>query len=204
VKEYEGRRCLELLRQWQEEDATAEVVDFLYSKLDMLPVAELTRQFQRVQRQSQDDGLARRLAHGRLVMLNRGMNLLQALEAIFVLSEEKLLQEVQAACARYGHLAAQIEQQLAEMDSPLYAYVPHQLLAQRNMLVMNALGVSGADSPVDGPAHRSWRVVQPTEPLRPFAEHVVEGYQELVSPSHNNPRGERFVDRSERDETSSR
>ena len=194
VKEYEGRRCLELLRDWQEGD-TASVIAFLHRKLDMLPFADLTRQIQEVS----DEGLARRLVHGRLVLLNRGMNLMQALDAIFALSDELLLREVREECAQLEHQPEQIEQQLAEMDTLLYAYVPHQMLAQLNMIVMNALGVNVASNSSDLPGHRSWRVLAPIEPLHPYAEHVVEGYQELVAPTHNTIRDVRFVDRQEGD-----
>jgi hypothetical protein len=161
----------------------------------MLPFADLTRQIQEVS----DEGLARRLIHGRLVLLNRGMNLMQALDAIFALSDEMLLREVREECVQLDHQPEQIVQQLAEMDTLLYAYVPHQVLAQLNMIVMNALGVNVATSSSDLPGHRSWRVVAPIEPLHPYAEHVVEGYQELVAPTHNNVRDARFVDRRERD-----
>jgi hypothetical protein len=197
VKEYEGKRCLELLRLWQQED-TAGVVDFLQHKLDMLPMAQITQQYAEAYHLQHDDGLAQRLAHGRLIMLNRGFNLMQALDAIFAISEDALLEEVRAACKQYGHLSEQITQQLEEMDSPLYAYVPNQALAQRNMLVMNELGINVAFRPSDLPGQRSWRVLPATEPLSPYAEHVVEGYQELTAPFHNNIKGERFVDRPER------
>ena len=199
-KEYEGGLCLELLRKWQEGD-TASVVDFLNRRLDMLPLADITRKMHEMQQERRDDGLLERLAHGRLVMLNRGMNLMHLLDALFVLSEEKLLQAVQDACVQYGHTPEQIIQQSQEMDSPLYAYVPHQSLAQQNMLVMNTMGVEGLVLPDDAPGHRSWRVVQPTEPNSPLAEHVVEGYQELVTPTHNNLKSDRFVDRPEPDES---
>lgn len=198
VKEYEGKRSLELLRLWQQKDA-ASVVEFLQHKLDMLPVAPITQQYAEAYHLQQDDGLAQRLAHGRLIMLNRGFNLIQALDAIFTLSEDTLADEVRAACAQYGHLPEQIVQQLEEMDLPLYAYVPNQALAQRNMLVMNELGINVAFRPSDLPGQRSWRVLPATEPLSPYAEHVVEGYQELTAPSHNNIKGERFVDRPEID-----
>ncbi len=197
VKEYEGRRCLELLRLWQQGD-TASVVDFLQHKLDMLPLAQITRQYSEAHYLQRNGGLAPRLAHGRLIMLNRGFNLMQALDAIFILSEDALSGEVCAACERYGHLPEQIEMQLEEMDAPLYSYVPNQLLAQRNMMVMNMLGINVTLRPADLPGQRSWRVLPPTEPLGPYAEHVVEGYQELISPFHNNITGERFVDRPER------
>ena len=198
VKEYEGKHCLELLRAWQQEGDTASVVAFLYHKLDMLPLAEITRQIEDVR---QDDNLARRLMHGRSVMLNRGMNLMQALDDIFSLTHYELARTVGEACAQSGHLPDQIPLQLEDLDSPLYSYVPHQVLAQRNMVVMNKLGINSADKPEDLPGHRTWRVVTPTEPLQPYAEHVVQGYQELTSPSHNNVKGRRFVDRPEESDT---
>jgi hypothetical protein len=199
VKEYEGKRCLELLRLWQQED-TASVVDFLQHKLDMLPVAQITQQYSEAYHLRQDDGLAQRLAHGRLIMLNRGFNLMQALDAIFALSDDALSEEVRATCEQYGHLPEQIAQQLEEMDSSLYAYVPNQALAQRNMLVMNELGMNVVFRPSDLPGQRSWRILPATEPLSPYAEQVVEGYQELTAPFHNNITRERFIDRPEHDE----
>lgn len=125
---------------------------------------------------------------------------MQALDAIFALSEDDLIVEVQFACAHYGHNPAQIEQQLAEMEVPLYSYMPHRLLAQQNMLVMNKSGVNIMVLPTDLPGERSWKVAIPAEPLQPFAEHLIEGYLELVSPSHNNLMRHRFVDRPERSE----
>jgi hypothetical protein len=196
ITRYEGHYCLELLRLWQEED-TASVVAFLHRKLDMQPLAEITRQFHEARRLHNDDGLANRLMHGRKVLLDRGMNLMQALDAIFRLAEEELFKEVRAACEQYGHLPEQIEQQQKEMNSPLYAYVPNQVLAQRNMTVMNKLGVNVTFRPSDLPGRRSWRVVTPTEPLSPYAEHIVVGYQELIAPWHNNIRSVSFVDRPE-------
>ena len=199
VKEYEGRRCLELLRQWQQGD-TASVLSFLQHKLDMLPLAQITQQYSEARQLQSDDGLAQRLAYGRLIMLNRGVNLMQALDAIFVLSDDALSGEVSEACKCYGHLPEQIEQQLEEMKAPLYSYVPNQALAQRNMMVMNMLGINGTLRPSDLPGQRSWRVLPSTEPLSPYADQVVEGYQELTSPFHNNIKGERFVDHPEHSE----
>jgi len=198
-KEYEGGLCLELLRQWQGGD-TPGVVDFLSRRLDMLPLADITRQVHEIQQEQRNDGLLERLIHGRMVMLNRGMNLMHLLDALFVLSEEELLQAVKDACVQYGHTPEQVTQQLQEMDAPLYSYVPHQSLVQQNMLVMNTMGTEVLILPDDAPGQRSWRVVQPTEPNSPLAEHVVEGYQELVSPSHNNKNADRFVDRPEPDD----
>ena len=84
------------------------------------------------------------------------------------------------------------------MNAPLYSYVPNQVLAQRNMLVMNKLGVNLTTHPSDRSGTRTWRVVVPTEPLGPYAEQVVEGYLELVAPTHYNITGKQFVDRPER------
>ncbi len=196
TKEYEGGLCLELLQKWQKGD-TASVVAFLTRRLDMLPIADITRQIH--EENQRGDGLLERLVHGRLVMLNRGMNLMHLLDAIFKLSEEDVLKAVRDACVQYGHTPEHIRQQLQEVDSPLYAYVPHQSLAQRNMLVMNAVGIDVLEKPDDLPGQRSSEVEPSTEPNGPFAEQVIEGYQELVSPSHNNKNADRFVDRPEPD-----
>lgn len=200
ITRYEGRYCLELLQRWQEGD-TADVVEFLHRKLDGFPFADLTRQIHEARYHHKDDGLERRLIHGRLILLNRGMNLMQALNGIFALPEDKLIGEVQEACMQYGHHPDQLERQLAELESPLYSYIPHQVLAQRNMAVMNKSGVNIMGQPTDQPGQRSWRVLKPTEPPGPYAEHVIEGYQELVSPTHNNIKADRFVDRPERSAT---
>ena len=199
VERYEGRYCLDLLQRWQAGE-TADVIAFLHGKLDGFPFVELTHQIMDAKTaRSADDGLVRRLVHGRLTLLNRSMNLMQALDAIFVLPEDDLRNEVQAACVHYGHSPSQIEHQLAEMENPLYSYVPHKLLARRNMLVMNTLGVKVMTLPTDRPGERTWKVTVPTEPRPSFAVHMIAGYQELVSPSHNNIMGHRFVDRPEKD-----
>ncbi len=197
IRRYDGRYCLELLRGWQEGD-TAEVVDFLNRKLDVMPFGGLTRQIQEARHEHKNDGLTRRLEHGRLILLNRGMNLMQALDAIFALPEDELLMEVQVACAQYGHHPDQIGRQLAELETPLYAYVPHQVLAQRNMIVMNQMGISVVTKPVDQPGQRTWRVLAPTMSPGSFAELAVEGYIALTLPNHNNVRKLRFVDLPER------
>ncbi len=197
IERYEGEHCLKLLRGWQEGD-TSEVVAFLQRKLDMLPFAELTHQIHEARQLGGDYGLSRRLVHGRAILLNRGMNLMQALDAIFALSEEELLKEVQAACIHYGHTPGQVEQQLAEMKTPLYSYLRHPALAQRNMAVMNKMGVNVTLKPDDQPGLRSWRVQEPVEPMPPYAEHIIAGYQELTLPAHNNLLGLRFIDHPER------
>lgn len=187
IKRYEGQHCLQLLRLWQEEEDTASVVEFLQRKLDTLPVAALTRQLHEARHVHKNDGLAQRLVHGRLILLNRGNNLMHVLDAICVPSEEDLHKEVQAACERYGHLPHQIAQQQEGLNSPLTAYISHQALAQRNMAEMNRLGVQVAFRPSDLPGQRSWRVVAPIEPMSPYAEHIVMDYQEMtptLTPPH--------------------
>lgn len=196
IRRYEGRRCLELLRAWQE-GHNAEVVAFLTTKLDMLPFTDITAQLEAAHRQQGAQALAERLQHGRLVLLNRGMNLLHALEALFSLSDEALLIEVRSACQQYNHAPGQIEAQLAETEAPLYTYRPHQLLAQQNMVVMNRLDVDVLAQPADMPGERTGRADPPTEPLAPFAEQVIDGYLALRAPLYNNRRGVRFVDRIE-------
>jgi hypothetical protein len=201
IERYEGIYCLQLLLRWQKGE-TADVVDFLQRKLDMMPFADLTRQISEARLHHVDDGLAHRLRHGRGVLLNRGMNLMQALDAIFALSEEQLVREVRAACEQYDHRPAQIEQQVADVQADLYAYVPSQLLAQRNIEVMNKMGVQVMHKPSDQPGNRSWRVLEPSVPPGPFAEQVIDGYVELTAPQHNNPAGYvRFVDQPERSDT---
>ncbi len=196
IPRYEGRQCLELLQSWQQGEI-ADVVAFLNQKLDMLPFADLTRRIHEAQQQGQEDGLAQRLIHGRHILLNRGMNLMQALDVIFALPEDELVRQVQAACAQYGHRPEQIEQQLVDMDGPLYTYMPHQSLAQRNMVVMNKMGVNVTSKPADRPGHRSWRVLEPTVPTGPYAQQIIEGYLELTSPLFNNIKDDRFIDHPE-------
>ena len=202
AKEYDGRLCLELLQKWQEGD-TSSVIRFFNSKLDLLPIGDITQQVHEVYQQHLDDGTLERLMHGRQTLLNRGIHLTRLLEALFALPDDDLIKAVQDACVRYGHTPEQIAQQLQEIDSPLFAYVPHPLLAQRNMLVMNAVGTEALVTPVDLPGHRSWRVVKPTAERDnpPYAEHVVTGYQELVSSKHNNLSDSGFVDKTEPDES---
>ena len=197
IRRYDGYYCLQLLQHWQEGD-TVGVVDFLNRKLDMLPYADLTRQIHEARHKHKNDGLARRLAHGRLVLLNREVNLVQALDAIFTMPEDILIKEVQLVCAQLGHDPGQIEKQLAEMETPLYTYVPHPALAQHNMIMMNKLGVNVMGLPTDQPGERSLRVLEPKMPLHPFAEHLVEDYVALTLPNHNNIRRLRFVDLPER------
>lgn len=193
IRRYEGRRCLELLRTWQE-GRSSDVVAFLHYKLDMLPFADLTAQIEEARSQQGDERLAQRLEHGRMVVLNRGMNLMHALDAIFSLSRDDLLGEIRPACEQYGHTPAQIEQQLADMETAIYTYRPHQLLARQNMIAMNKLDVEVLSQTTDQPGERSRRVLPATEALAPFAEQVIDGYLPLLAPMYNNPLGVRFVD----------
>ncbi len=196
IRRYEGHHCLELLRAWQE-GRSSDVVAFLTMKLDMLSFTDITTQLEEARGQQEAQALADRLQHGRLVLLNRGMNLLHALEALFSLSDEALLIEVRSACQQYNHTPAQIEAQLAEAETPLYTYRPHQLLAQQNMMVMNRLDVDVLTQPADLPGERTEHTTSSTEPLAPFAEQVINGYLTLCAPLYNNRRGVRFVDRVE-------
>jgi hypothetical protein len=190
---YEGQRCLELLERWQTGES-AGVVAFLQRKLETLPFADITRQ---IEAQSREDGaraLVERLEHGRLVLLNRGMNLLQALEPLCTFPEQRLLDEVRAACAHYGHQPDQIRHQLVEREAVRSAFVLHPALAQRNMRVMDQLGVQITTDAPDQPGQRTWRVAKRTMPEGPYAEQVIRGYVALTSPWQNNPIGRRLLD----------
>ena len=175
---YEGQRALELLRDWQEEDSSG-VVTFLELKLDYAPFGEITRAFEAAAKRG-DGAFMRRLAHGRNVLLTRTQTLVRALKTIFALPSDRLFREVRAACAHYGHTFEQCTAQLAEMQTPLYSYVPHPALARRNMLLMNTLGVRVADNDADRPGRRTTFVQRPTMPQYAYAEHVVVGATTMV------------------------
>lgn len=192
IRRYEGVQCLNLLADWQAGDTTG-VIAFMQNKLDMQPFAEFTRQLQAAWQQG-NIPLAQRLEHGRRVLLDRGYNLHAALDGIFALRQPDLMTAVQQACAQIGHTAAQIERQLSDMTTPPYAFTPHRMLAQRNMQIMNTVGVNALDRPQDEPGRRTWRVENPTMP-GPFASTPIYGYREMTSPRYNNPRHTRFVDR---------
>jgi len=194
IRRYEGQRGLELLQTWQT-GKCAEVVTLLMRKLDMFPFAIITTQIEAARIQQGNETLAQRLEHGRSVALNRGMNLLRALEAIFSLDQETLLKEVRPACKQAGHTPAQIAAQLAEFESPLYAYRPHQLLAQRNMVVMNKLGEDVLAPDTDWTSERSRRADLSNGPEAPLASQTIDGYIPLLAPWHNNVRQVRFTDR---------
>jgi hypothetical protein len=170
---YEGRYALELLQQWQE-GVTTNVVEFLELKLDNAPLSLITRNIEAAL-QADDQMHARRLVHGRMILLNRMYNLVSALRTIFALPSNRLMREVREACAQYGHSIEQCQEQLAEMDSPIYTFVPHPALARRNMRLMNALGVKITNNAADRPGRRTATVQRPAMPQYAYADYVVVG-----------------------------
>lgn len=183
---YEGRRCLELLRDWQH-GATAEVVAFLQEKLDPRDFAGLTRQRQAAIGAG-DMAVAERLAHGRAALLNRGLNLYASLAAIFELADDELMLQVREACARYGHAPEAIAAQLDVYGAPVYSYVPHPQLARLNMVVMNALGVRVMADAADRPGHRTDAVSASAMPATPYADEALPGEMDFSNMRHNNPK----------------
>src|SRR5262249_11238355 len=113
IHRYEGHRALQLLAAWQN-GATADVVAFLQARLDLLPYADITRQWQDAV-QDGNEQRASTLHHGRLILLSRDINLTAALDAIFTPQLADLLRQVRAASERLGHTPEQINQQLAAM-----------------------------------------------------------------------------------------
>lgn len=194
LERYEGQDVLEKLRGWQAGE-TAPVVDFLQRKLDMQPFAEITRLLHEAEQR--DGNESRRLAHGRMILLNRAYTLLAALEAIFALSEAEMIVRVQRACADLGHTPEAIDGEIALLLTPEFAFIPHHDLARRNMLVMNHIGARASSVPGDRPGERTWRVVTPELPPGPYAQIAIADYYQLTSPAHNNLLGHRFVDRPE-------
>ena len=187
IQRYEGGYCLELLRDWQQ-GRTADVVAFIHRKLDRLPFAELTQGIEAAILAA-DAALVRRLTSGRIVLLNRNVNLSHALDAIFALDPARLRAEVRAACARFGHTPDDIDRQQQELRSELYGYAPSAALARRNMLLMNRLGPQVMDADGDRPGERTYRVQPPASPVRSYAESAIPGEMTLTSMAWNNPRG---------------
>jgi hypothetical protein len=196
IRRYAGERSLELLQAWQEGD-NAGVVAFLLQTLEIQSIADFTAQIDRAQQHGAGQGALQRLEQGRQIQLNRGINLMHALEAISALSPVRLLDEVRQACERYGHTPAQLQEQLAAMATPVYTYRPHALLAQKNMTVMNHLDMDGLARGIEGPHAQAWLFKAPEQPRAPFAEQIIPGYLQMLAPQFNNVRGVRFVDRSE-------
>ncbi len=182
VHRYEGQHALELLEGWQQGEV-AQVVAFLQARLDLMPFADITAQWQAAV-QAGDEPRATRLQHGRLNLLNRGFNLHAALDAIFALSLPELLEQARAAGEQLGHAPARIGQQIAEMATAPYLYYPHPDLARRNMLVMNALGVRVTDNRADQPGNRTWKVEDTSLPATPYAQTLIAGALELLPAPH--------------------
>jgi hypothetical protein len=194
---YEGARGLILLRDWQETGTSAEVVAFLQRRLDMLDFALITRQLEQARAREPGGDQERRLAHGQQILLNRHANLQATLEPIFALAADQLRADVQAAVERLGHTPDQIKSQLRDLTTPLYAFVQHPALVQRNMRLMGGLGVRLTADATDRPGGRTWRVAAPTTPDPPYAEQVISGYVALTGPWQNNLGGVRFSARPE-------
>jgi hypothetical protein len=91
------------------------------------------------------------------------------------------------ACAQHGHTVPQIEAQLAALQPPLYGYVRHPALAERNMLLMNSIGVRTTDNDADWSGRRTWLVQVPPPLGRSYAGQVIIGATTLVSGWSNNP-----------------
>jgi energy-converting hydrogenase A subunit M len=195
-RRYEGERCLELLRTWQM-GCSSEVIAFLLAKLDMSSFAQFTAQIEEARQRSADNILTRLLERGRLLQLNRGINLVHALETISALNEEDLLAEVSTACAQYSHTPAQIEAQLAETATPLCSFRPHAALAQRNMVLMNRVDANVFAQIAESSSAHFWDLKSPDRSEPAFAEQVISGYLPMLAPVYNNLRGVRFVDRPE-------
>lgn len=186
IARYEGGASLQALRAWQQGDEVT-VSAFLERKLDGMGFATLSRRL-REARAAGDTAQAARLAHGRIVLLNRAYNLDAALDAIFAAAPDEAARQVNEASGRYGHTPDEIERQLTDFKTPLYSYAPHPALARRNMQVMNRLGVRGADSDADRPGERTVNVQAPTPPLAPYAQETIPNEHTLSSMADNNPK----------------
>jgi hypothetical protein len=176
IPRYEGRRCLELLRLWQQ-GQHAEGVAFLLSQLDKFSFADATARIDAAREQQADKTLIQHLEYGRLVVLHRHINLLLALEALFTSAPDEQLKEIRRACEHYGHTPTQIEAQLAELETPLYAYRSHPLLAQQNMAMMNRLEIEVLSVASHQPGERFRQARTYATLAAPFAEQVIAGYQ---------------------------
>ncbi|MFI5271675.1 MAG: hypothetical protein ACHQ4H_01410 [Ktedonobacterales bacterium] len=185
IRRYEGVLCLELLAGWQR-GQSANVVAFLHRKLDMLPLTEVTIQIEQAHAAA-NERLVRRLMHGRGTMLNRTFTLYRAFDAIFGSEPHALMAEVTAICRDFGHTPEGISAQLAQVTSPVFAFVLHPDLARRNMLVMNALGVAISDNAADRPGDRTPLVEAGMRPVAPYAQVMIPGEMTLTSMAWNNP-----------------
>lgn len=178
IPRYEGSRCLEILRLWQQ-GQNAGAVAFLLSKLNRFSFVEATAEIDTARVRQANEALIRYLEYGRLVVLHRHMNLLLALETLFSSSPDEGPREIRRACERYSHTPAQIEAQLAELEAPMYAYLSHPLLARQNMTVMNRLEMEVLPDTAHQPGERFQQARSYAALAAPFAEQVIAGYQPL-------------------------
>lgn len=193
VDRYEGRTCLALLQRWQTGEH-ADVVAFLQRKLDALSFAAITRQIEAAR--GDDARVAAptvRLEHGRLVLLNRGFNLLHALHPVFTLPSAEVAAQVRAACEHSGYTLAHITEYLRALETPLYAPLRHPALSQRNMLLMDRVGVHTltAEEGTAPPHEHSMPAAALASVTQPYTVRVIPGYMTLTAPEHNNPAGAR-------------
>jgi hypothetical protein len=182
---YDHRLALDLLDGWQRGQTLA-VVEFLEAKLDMQPFLPVARELEAAEVTGDADG-ARRLRHGLQVLLNRAHNLYAALDAIFGLPREGLLDEVRGACAQFGHTPDEIRTEREWLATPPYSYVPHAELSRRNMLVMNRLGVAITSELADRPGGRTARVLPGKPPLPAYAENPLPHETEFTPPPYSTP-----------------
>ncbi len=176
---YEGVRCLELLREWQN-GKSAGVVAFIHRRLGDHPYGELTARIEEAQHAG-DTPLAHRLVSGRAVLLNRTITHSHALDAIFALDPMRAGDDISAYCADVGLTPAEIDRRLADLQTLLYSFAPNGPLARRNMLLMNHLGQRIMSAAGDHPGERTERVLSPTSPEPSYAEEVITGQMTLVS-----------------------
>ena len=186
IPRYEGGASLRTLLAWQQGDE-ASVVSFLERKLDGLAFAPLSQRLQEA-RQSGDVAVAERLAHGRMILLNRAHNLTSLLDTLFSAPPGEMTSAVQEEAARLGHAPADIQRQLEDFKDPLYSYAPHPALARRNMQIMNRLGVRLTATEADHPGERTERVESSESPLPSYAQETIAGERTLSSMADNNPR----------------
>lgn len=181
IERYEGVQALRVLAAWQRGDI-ADAVEFLQWKLDALPFGNITRQM--VARRDAPEVVAR-LEHGRRVLLNRGLTLMLALDAIFMLPAEECVNAASAAASSYGYTPEAIAHELAQTKSPLFQQVRHPDLARRNMLAMNRLGEWVTSTPVNRPGDRTDRVAAPTMPYGPYAQQHIVGERQVTPPPYS-------------------
>lgn len=186
IARYEGAQALRVLDAWQR-GTVADAIEFLQFKLDALPFGQITRQMEAQAAQGASDALAR-LEHGRRVMLNRGVTLMQALDALFTLPPEDGVLLAREAATAFGYTPEVIASELDKLGSPLFRQVRHPVLARRNMLVMNRLGEQLTSAPWNRPGHRTDRVQAPTMPRGPYAQETIRGERELTPPPYSTER----------------